>query len=217
MSVVDDYGRFECDPIILRSKCYPRRAHSLTVEEIESRLRETVQAELIVVYQVGRKRYLEIQDFGQRIRSESKYPPPPADSCAQMTADDSRCPPTRAQGRTYTNAESDAYANAKPETAVCANPASEIDRFAEFRQVAESLAVSGSEPDWTAARHEWRFLDFHQRLAAIKGYRDRDGTGDYALRARPDNYLKKRMWERAIRKDTRSEKAADEVPYPKLA
>jgi hypothetical protein len=118
MSVVDDYGRFEADPVILRSKCYPRRTDRITVDQIESWLAE-LATELAVVYQSGRKRYLQLTDFGQRIRSEkSKYPGPPAENGwhPPTPADnDSKCPPTRARGRTESESESesDAKADAK--------------------------------------------------------------------------------------------------------
>lgn len=77
MSVVDDFGRFEADPVILRAKCYPRRTDKLSIEDIQCRLGETVDAGLVALYMQGRKRYLQIIDFNQRIRSESKFPPPP--------------------------------------------------------------------------------------------------------------------------------------------
>jgi hypothetical protein len=81
------------------------------------------------------------------------------------------------------------------------------DRFAEFRRRAEAYGISGSGPDWDQARSwEWRRLDLDQRTAAIAGIEARiaaNAEDDPARKALPKNYLKQRMWERAIRKDAR--------------
>ena len=76
MSVVDDYGRFTANPTLLRSACYPLKVDSVKEDSIKKHLAEAVGAGLIVLYTVGGKEYLEIQDFGQRIQSKSKYPEP---------------------------------------------------------------------------------------------------------------------------------------------
>lgn len=79
MSVVDDFGRFEADPDLLLAKAYPLRSRGESADMVDAYLRECTSGEypLIVVYKVGRKQYLEIVEFGQRIRSEkSKYPGP---------------------------------------------------------------------------------------------------------------------------------------------
>jgi hypothetical protein len=86
--VVDDYGRFEADEILLLSNAYPRRIKSISLDQIASWLNECTAGEepLVVVYQVGRKRYLEVTDFRQRIRcSSSKYPSPPLANSARRT------------------------------------------------------------------------------------------------------------------------------------
>lgn len=76
MSVVDDYGRFHANPTLLRSACYPLKVDSVKDDSIKKHLAEASGAGLIVLYTVGGKEYLEIQDFGQRVQSKSKYPEP---------------------------------------------------------------------------------------------------------------------------------------------
>lgn len=86
--VVDDYGRFEDDAVILLSKTFPRRVTRYTTQQVEAWMEECSAGEepLIVRYRVGRKAYLQVQDFNQRIRKDkqtglptpSKYPPPPS-------------------------------------------------------------------------------------------------------------------------------------------
>lgn len=80
MSVVDDYGRFHANPTLLRSACYPLKIDSVKEDSIKKHLAEAAGAGLIVLYTVDGKDYLEIQDFGQRIQSKSKFPAPPLDS-----------------------------------------------------------------------------------------------------------------------------------------
>lgn len=76
MSVVDDYGRYTANPTLLRSACYPLKVDSVKEDSIKKHLAEAAGAGLIVLYTVGGKEYLEIQDFGQRIQSKSKFPAP---------------------------------------------------------------------------------------------------------------------------------------------
>jgi len=77
MSVVDDYGRFFANPKLLRSACFPLKdPEALTLAHIDAMLGECKRAGLLVVYAAGGKEYLELQDFGQRIQSKSKYPAP---------------------------------------------------------------------------------------------------------------------------------------------
>lgn len=76
LNVADDYGRFSANLTLLRSTCYPLKVDSVKEDSIKKHLAEAVDAGLIVLYTVGAKEYLEIQDFGQRIQSKSKHPGP---------------------------------------------------------------------------------------------------------------------------------------------
>jgi hypothetical protein len=82
MSLVDDFGRFEADAAILRGKLFFLRP-DVSVEDVQSYLEECSQGEdpLVLLYSVGRKVFLQINNFGQRERT-SKYPAPgdPADA-----------------------------------------------------------------------------------------------------------------------------------------
>lgn len=77
MSVVDDYGRFSANLTLLRASCYPLKLDSVKEDSIKKHLAEAEGAGLIVLYTVAGKAYLEMQDFGQRIQSKSKFPAPP--------------------------------------------------------------------------------------------------------------------------------------------
>ena len=77
MSVVDDFGRFDARPQMLRVSCYPLRVDRVREADISRWLAICQTAGLIVLYAVNGKPYLEMQDFKQQIRAkESKYPGP---------------------------------------------------------------------------------------------------------------------------------------------
>lgn len=89
MSVVDDYGRFHANPTLLRTACYPLKPDIVKEDSIKKHLAEAASAGLIVLYTVGGKEFLEIQDFGQRIQSKSKFPEP-TDSGSTVVHGESR-------------------------------------------------------------------------------------------------------------------------------
>lgn len=86
MSKADDYGRYDGRPPILRADLYPLQLAKVTEPDIEKWILETVEAALVRDYVLAGKRYLEIKNFGQQIRSKSKWPPPPASNCDQLLA-----------------------------------------------------------------------------------------------------------------------------------
>ncbi len=86
MSVVDDYGRYHANPKLLRAACYPLQIDKVTDADIGKWLTECVTAGLVSVYRTSdRKSYLQIEKFGQQVRSKSKYPEP--DACTPIEPD----------------------------------------------------------------------------------------------------------------------------------
>lgn len=83
MSIVDDYGRYEANPQLLRSRCYPLQTDAVRVTDITRWLAACQTAGVILYYAVLGKQYLEVINFQQQQRSASKYPP--------LTSDDAAC------------------------------------------------------------------------------------------------------------------------------
>lgn len=79
----DDFGRYTADLKLLRPYLFPLQLESTREASLERWLHELESARLVRRYVVGGKPYLEIEKFGQRIRSDvSRYPdPPPAGDC----------------------------------------------------------------------------------------------------------------------------------------
>ena len=97
----DDYGRIDGRPSILRSRCFPLRLESVKESHIEKWLKTLIDYDLIFIYQVENKIYLQIKTWEshQQIRAKrSKFPSPDdgtiiSDStCNHMISDDSICP-----------------------------------------------------------------------------------------------------------------------------
>ena len=78
MSVVDDFGRFDGRPQMLRVSCFPLRVDRVREADISRWLDELQTAGLIALYAVNGKPYLEMHDFRQQVRAkESRYPSKP--------------------------------------------------------------------------------------------------------------------------------------------
>lgn len=89
MSIVDDFGRYEANPQLLRSRCYPLQTDAVRVTDISRWLAACQKAGLILDYAVQGKRYLQLEKFGQQQRTDSKYPAPPSSdiACNHLLAD----------------------------------------------------------------------------------------------------------------------------------
>jgi len=74
MSIVDDYGRYEANHQLLRSKCYPLQVDDVRVADITRWMAACQMAGLILIYVVHGKQYIEVLNFGQQQRTDSKYP-----------------------------------------------------------------------------------------------------------------------------------------------
>lgn len=95
----DDYGRFDGRPKVIASLCYPLK--DIRVQQIEDALRALTSAELVTLYNVNGKPFLQMKtwDKHQQIRAKrSKFPAPDGERntsdsiCNQMISDDNKCP-----------------------------------------------------------------------------------------------------------------------------
>lgn len=87
---VDDFGRFDARPALVRAKCFPLK-EGLTSTEVDAWLVALHAAQMIWLYEVGGARFLQVQRWDNKPRAgESKFPPVPtdADGCIQVCAFD---------------------------------------------------------------------------------------------------------------------------------
>lgn len=88
---VDDYGRFDGRPAVIRGMCFPLK--DVRLDQIKNALNSLTSACMIYTYKVEAKSYIQIVHWEQyqQIRSKkSKYPAPDA-TCNQMISDDIKC------------------------------------------------------------------------------------------------------------------------------
>lgn len=89
----DDFGRADARVPILRAKCYPLRLDKVKEKDIDKWLMTLVKENLITLYMVGDRRYLQMVtwDKHQQIRAKrSKFPSPDSDG-AYLISDDINC------------------------------------------------------------------------------------------------------------------------------
>lgn len=95
ITLVDDYGRYEADPELLRSHAFPYggpTGEPIPTALVSNWLQLLASASMVDLYEIEGKKYLQVSRWEERIRSRSKYP---ANPCQQLPANDSKCtPPT---------------------------------------------------------------------------------------------------------------------------
>ena len=88
----DDFGRMDARPKILASRLFPLK--EIRSNQIEDALRALTSAELVILYEVDGKPFLQMKtwDRHQQVRAKkSKYPSPEEGICNQLISDDSKC------------------------------------------------------------------------------------------------------------------------------
>lgn len=89
---VDDFGRFDARPKILAARLFPLK--DIRTTQIEDALRALTSAELVTLYEVDGKPFLQMNTWEkhQTPRAKtSKYPGPNEGTCKHLQADASRC------------------------------------------------------------------------------------------------------------------------------
>jgi hypothetical protein len=105
MSVVDDFGRFDARPSVLRSRLYPLKLGTVSEADVSSWLAECERAGLVSRYTVNGREYLLFYRSGPARSKVSKFPEPPDDIrlppqlaseniCAQTQTDENVCAQT---------------------------------------------------------------------------------------------------------------------------
>jgi hypothetical protein len=75
----DDYGRMFATPCMVRARCYPLRIDSISDKQIQERLEELQKLELLNIYEVDNRPYLQMITWYKHnnVRAKkSKFPPP---------------------------------------------------------------------------------------------------------------------------------------------
>lgn len=153
----DDYGRMDARPKILASRLFPLK--DIRAAQMEDALRALTSAELVTLYVVDGKPFLQMKtwDRHQQVRAKrSKYPSP--ESCLQTS--DINCYQMQANVPVI---QSESESNPNPKESACETPAQKRKRFAAptVDEVRAYCTEKGYKID---AQH---FVDFY----ASKGWK----------------------------------------------
>lgn len=74
----DDYGNYTANPKLLKAALFPLR--DVTPNQVAKWVEECADAQIIVLYHVDGKEYINIPKFGQRLRQMRSTCPQPADN-----------------------------------------------------------------------------------------------------------------------------------------
>ncbi|QJE95235.1 hypothetical protein [Luteolibacter luteus] len=84
----DDYGRFHCDPRLIKANCFPLH-DDLTAAQVTAWLDELATRQLILRYEAEGRHLLAIVNYGQRLKqSRAKFPPPPGQAADFLPVSD---------------------------------------------------------------------------------------------------------------------------------
>lgn len=106
MNAVDDFGRYDARPSVLRSRLYPLKLGAVSEADVSSWLAECERAGLVSRYTANGRECILFHKLGPARAKTSKFPDPPPDLpptlradeniCAQMQTDENICAQTRA-------------------------------------------------------------------------------------------------------------------------
>lgn len=83
---VDDFGRYDARPAMIKSHCFPIK-DGVTIRKCEELLAELMAAGLIALYSVDAKPFLQMLKWDNVPRAKESKFPACEDTCAQMYAD----------------------------------------------------------------------------------------------------------------------------------
>jgi hypothetical protein len=76
ITLVDDYGRYLAEPVLLKNQCFPLR-EDIRTPQVLSMCHDLAEVQLAVFYKVDGKVYVELTNWTERKRSpQSHYPAP---------------------------------------------------------------------------------------------------------------------------------------------
>lgn len=92
ITLVDDFGRYEADPILLRSHAFPRH-DDITCKQVFALCEQLQTTGMVDFYShPNGKEYLQMLNWHEKPRSSSRYPEKDG-SCKQMFANANKCYP----------------------------------------------------------------------------------------------------------------------------
>jgi len=189
---VDDFGRFDARPAMVKAACFPVR-DSVTAADCARLLADLQRNGLLVIFEVEGKPYLQLLRWENVPRAKaSKYPQPHAHAhtCSQVHADADE--PRTVLPVTETETETE---NRNPPTP---RRRGAVDKFPEFWQ---AWPVNERKQDKAKCLDHWRRHELDAKAEAILAdVRTKRGTEKWAggFIEAPLVYLRGRRWEDGV-------------------
>lgn len=207
MSVVDDYGRFEYVPSVLRARLYSQRLDSVTADDIEQWMGECSSGDrpLVMEYAVGKKRYLEVQNFNQQLRAKISRFPPPTDSDS-----------VHARVHPYTDEHSRASFPPPPPSPYSneggvGETEEMVDGWAQAVEVASRACMAiDPSPHSQFCQKDWKPAPLEEKMACIRGIYARIDCNQFGPNVDPQyitafrNFFKNKGWNEGLRPRNRA-------------
>lgn len=172
ITLVDDYGRFEAHPTLLRSMVFPLNP-DITCEQMLAACQQMLSAGMVVFYECEGVRYLQITRWQERARAKSRFPDPSDNKCSQLanicaqTAD--KCSPpstsTLAIDISHKPAAAPSASGSAEEAQGRAAPAPPASRFPTptLEQWLEGVIPDDAISQWSRDYWERKFYSAGQR------------------------------------------------------
>lgn len=93
ITLVDDFGRYEANPNLIRSMAFPLR-EDIRASQVSALCIELQDAQLAIFYKANGKEYMQLLNWTEKPRADSSKYPPFDNTCEQMFATDSKCYPS---------------------------------------------------------------------------------------------------------------------------
>lgn len=193
----DDFGRFDARPKILASRLFPLK--DLKLSQVDDALRALALADLIILYEVDGKPFLQMKTWAkhQQVRAKnSKYPSPDEGICNQMQSIDIKC---SRNTNTKTNTKTNTNANSEPKrftpptveevAAYCKERNNGIDpaHFVDYYETRNWVLSNGRKcADWRACVRTWEGNKYNgnksgEKKVVAQRYEQREYTGSESM------------------------------------
>lgn len=195
MSVVDDYGCYHAAAQTVLAACWPTMPDKVCLQDVDRWLAECQQGDrpLLKIYLHDGAKYLQMNDFNQKVRTKSKFPQPADNLQADCQQNDGTM---RNASIVMRNADA-TMAPTPSHTHGNASPIEVEDGWGAFVVAWQDAGLIGaSGPDWQSALEHWRHrMDLVQRLASV-GHLASVTAESSVAKMLPLGYLRSQAWTR---------------------
>lgn len=187
ITYVDDYGRGDARPLVIKGNCFPLRER-MTSKDIEAALNALAGIGCVGLYEVGGRPYLYFPNWEshQNIRNKaSRYPAPEEGNCKQMNSIDGICNQMNANVPVI-------QSNPNPKK----NPNPICSRFAEFwESYPRKVAKVDAEKAWNKLNASDDLIDQIIQDVNVRKHGEDWMKDNGKFIPYPATYLNQQRWE----------------------